>query len=308
MNKRYRYPTELIFDSFWQGFPDKHTANGRDIRFPVENTDYQKCAVCGRNDFEIGFNTYESTLGTSRLGSVISNNFGEQFFFTEAHSPVTCPFCESVVRPQFKDLNGIVANPASAFLIVGKGKEDNSDPRIKRILSGDYYRLMLEPPEPPFIFAFNKNGVGKNGTHFIYLSTINYSRDQYVIGYYDEKIMVDRQFLLEVWERIVQKDPSKNVMSTAALMSGLRAKKIEKMLTKNTQKGGQDTKGTSRKNGAKEFIKSKSYKIFEASAFSSDPGFLARALLQDNFRTMGLFFMSIASFNVNNKKKNEEVA
>jgi len=305
MRKQYRYPTELIYDSYWQGSPDKHTANGRVIRFSVKNTDHQNCAICGRNDFEVGFNTYESTPGAAKLGSVISNNFGEQFSFTEPHSPVTCPYCEAVVRPQFKDLNGIVANPSLVSLIVGKGKEDDSQPRIKRILTGDFYKLMLEPPEPPFIFAFNKHGVGKNGTHFIYLAPVNYDRDRYVISYYDEKIMVDRQFLDEVWVRIVKKDPANNVMSTGALLSGLRGKRIEEIITKRNQERTQNATGAAKNKATKAFAKGKSQKVFEGSEFSSDPDFLTRALLQDNFRTLGLFFMSIASQNANSKKTEE---
>ena len=131
MTTQYRYPTELVHDAFWEGKPQPHTASGRIIRFTVKNTDHLPCAVCGRQDFSVGYNTYETTPGTSRMGSVLSSNFGEHFALAQPHSPVTCPYCESVVRDNFRTLNGIVANPAKVWMIVGKGKQDVSDTRIK---------------------------------------------------------------------------------------------------------------------------------------------------------------------------------
>jgi len=253
--QQYKYPTEMFYNVFYKGKPPEHIIK-KGARKKIANEKNDACAICGRNDFEVGFVTHPS----SKYNTVLSDSYGEYSSLAHPENKLACPYCESVIRKTYVSLNGIIMNNEFVKLVVGKNNSKNKKNTIY-ISAKDIAGYLLEPPAPPFVIAFNKNAVGKNGTHFLHKAVINYSRDNYIITMFDEQIQVSRDFVKQYLD-FIQKNPGKYTMYTPQNVFG-------SLLTGNTN--------------------SKVVKSFPALA--ADTEFLEKCCMSDNLKIIYLLHM-----------------
>jgi len=193
-------------------------------RYMVERQDGERCKICGREDFDTGVLCKE--------GGIVSDGFGELFAFRLPQSPIVCPYCEYSIQNEHRMIStGVVATPDKSYKIGSKTAKEGMYPAFKA------YELLLEPPEPPFIFALNRgalNRAGKGG-HFIHMAKVNYSRDKYFVSIFGEQVLVDRKLLVEFDEAVEGNyDYKKNLLRNILMISHIR-----KMTSFNS--GGNDS-------------------------------------------------------------------
>jgi hypothetical protein len=193
MDKIYQYPTELFFDAYFKGIYRPYDPP----RLRVPNKQGGSCSICGRSDMEFGFVTYRDLLFEYKrrfdvkgnYKTVLSKVFGEYSTLAEPSQELTCQFCESVVRPEFLKTQGLICSVSSVKFLVGKDKSTRIDNAITKKDIKDY---LMDPPEPPFVMAFNREG---NPGHFLPMATVNYSRDKFIVNLFNASVLIDRTFL-----------------------------------------------------------------------------------------------------------------
>ncbi len=227
MQQQYQYPTEMLFDVHHKSNPQSHVIK-KGARQQYNNDNNDACAICGRNDFKVGYLTHFNHKNVS----VLSESYGEHSSLAHPENKLTCPFCESAIRDEFVSLNGIIMNTEFAKLIVGveNSKVGTND---SYITAKDIAGYLADPPAPPFVMAFNKNAMGKNGTHFLHKAVINYSQDNYIITMYDEQIHVSRDFVKRYLD-FIEKHPGKyNRFTPQNLYKSVLAGNMESKMVKS---------------------------------------------------------------------------
>jgi len=278
--------TEIFNETRYDGTPPAYTSAGGKKRLLIKNDGKHPCAVCGRSDIEEGYSTYKAKGG---LG-VISESFGESSSLKNPESPIVCRNCEAAVRDEARSFNGVILGGGRSYIIAGLDNKNIG--KDGYITMKDVANMLLSPPPPPFVVAFNKNYVGKDGTHFLHKAIVNYSRGSYYASINDEYILVNTNLLSRFQEFLGLHSAPKAAFSLYSMRYILNCMiDLDQIRLEESTETETDDPRLLRKRKYRDAKKEKLIKVIEKEKAFADNRSLLEAIFasSDNMKSIGMY-------------------